>query len=533
MTIHRIHFFVGVYIALSTVGCNRSAPPSNTLIYGRSSDADTLDPIHTTSGETVKVLVNIYDTLVTYRELTPEEADQGKDPLELVPSLATDWSHGNDGRSWTFHLRQGVKFHDGTPFNADAVLFSLNRLLKHGNPVPPHRPQFSLIEDITKEDEFTVVFTLREPSPIFLHKLAMFPAAIVSPTAAKKEGSEFGMQPVGTGPFRFQNWDRGETIRLTAFDDHWRDRPKIDRLIFRAIGENTSRADRLRRGDVHIADNLPPSTLDGLAGHDNIIIQERPGLNTGYLSINCERPPLNNVKIRRAIWHAIDKAHLIQLAYGGKAEAAVSVVPTEMWGHADHLVDRPYDVDEAIRLLHEGAAEESFTLPLKVRLFTMNQARPYLQQPRISALYIRDALLEIGIEAEIVQGNVPEYFQRLSRGEHDLGLIGWSPDYVDPHTFLFSLLDPDSISDAGGNNVCRYRNAKLHDLLGQAELELDVERRLALYHEVQQIVFDEVPLVPLVHAEIRVAQRAELKGYYLHPASMERVRLSFFRETAP
>ena len=520
-------------IALIAVACSRSTPPSNTLIYGRSSDADILDPIQTTSGETVKVLVNIYDTLVTYRELTPEQAARGIDPLEIVPSLATDWSPSSDGRTWTFHLRRGVKFHDGTSFDADAVLFSFDRLLKNATPVPPYRPHFSLIEEITKEDEFTVTFRLRGPSPIFLHKLAMFSAAVVSPTAVKKEGSRFGIRPSGTGPFRFQNWDRGETIRLTAFDDHWRGRPKIDRLIFRAIGENTNRAERLRRGDVQIADNLPPSILDGLARRDDIVIQERPGLNTGYLSINCERPPLNNVKVRQAIWHAIDKAHLIQLAYAGKAEPAVSVVPSEMWGHADHLVDRPYDVAVATRLLEEGAAEESFTLPLKLRLFTMNEARPYLTQPAETALFIRDALLKIGIEAEIVQGPVPEYFQRLSKGEHDLGLIGWSPDYVDPHNFLFSLLDPDSISDAGGNNVCRYRNAKIHDLLEQAEFEPNDERRLEIYREVQQIVFDEAPLVPLVHAEIRVGQRAELGGYFVHPASMERVRLSFFKDAKP
>ena len=181
-------------------GCGSTATPTSTtgettLIYGRESEADLLDPIHTDVGETVKVVVNLFEPLVTYAE----------DSLEIVPCLATSWSHSQDGLQWTFQLRQGVQFHDGTKFDAHAVKFSFERLLTDGHPgvfsdVIPFRPTYEIIETIDVVDSHQIVFYLRSPSAVFLQNLCMYPAHIVSPTAVAAQGAKFGNHPVGTGP---------------------------------------------------------------------------------------------------------------------------------------------------------------------------------------------------------------------------------------------------------------------------------------------------------------------------------------------
>lgn len=220
---------------LLLIGCGSRAPskPRNTLIYGRGEDSKTLDPINAETGETVKVLLNLYDTLVAFADET----------MDIEPSLATSWETSEDGLTWTFHLREGVRFHDDTPVDAEAVIFSLNRLRQDehphvSDPARPYKPNFKVIDKLTATDSRTVVFTLREPNAVFLNNLAMFPAGIVSPTTVKKHGKGFSTNPVGTGPFRFERWIRGQQIVLAANEDHWRGRPHLDRVVFVPVAES-------------------------------------------------------------------------------------------------------------------------------------------------------------------------------------------------------------------------------------------------------------------------------------------------------
>lgn len=495
-----------------------SASQSDTLIYGRGGDANTLDPINTDIGEAVKVIVNVFDTLVTYDEKT----------LDLVPSLAERWEHSDDGLAWTFHLRSGVKFHDGTPCDAAAVVFSIERLIADTHPhvyepSRPYQPNFKEIDKVEASDANTIVFRLKQPSAVFLNNLAMFPASIVSPTAVKQLGKRFATEPVGTGPFKMSRWRRDQQIVLDAFPDHWAGAPKVSRAIFVPIADSVTRVQQLKQAGVHIAEDLPPTELDALVGQPGIAIQETVGLNVGYLTLQMEKPPLNHQKVREAIGMAIDKRELVQVVYGGHARPAVNMVPPDMWGHHNDLADRPHDVDKAKALLAEAAAEHGFSLPLKLRLSVMSQPRPYMQQPLQTASFIKDSLAKIGVELTVDPKPIAQHFEHLMAGRHELGLAGWSTDNSDPDNFLYSLLDQDNISEHG-NNLSRYRSERVHELLVGAQRQLDTDKRLAMYREAQEIILKDVPVVPLVHSEIRLALRDTVKDYTLHPGSLVRLR---------
>jgi peptide/nickel transport system substrate-binding protein len=384
-----------------------------------------------------------------------------------------------------------------------------------------------MIRSIETPDPLTVAFVLREPSAIFLSNLAMFPASIVSPAALKEHGANFAEHPVGTGPFRFVKWTRDQQLVLARYDQHFRGPTKIEHLIFVPVKENATRVQRLARGEIHVAENLTPIEMDQLAQVPSLVVQEQEAMNVAYLTMQMEKPPLDNRKLREAIWLAIDKRTLIDVGYAGHAVPAVSLVPPSMWGHHRELADRPFDPQRAKALLQEAADEAGFTLPLRLSLAVMNQARPYLQQPLAIAGFMKDSLREIGIELTIVGRDVNQHFQYVMAGRHELALAGWNSDNSDPDNFLYSLLDSDNIA-AEGNNLSRYRSRPFHDLLRAGQREMNVEKRLQIYYEAQELAFRDAPVVPLVHTRMRAAHARRLKGFRLHPTGLIRLRGCYF-----
>ena len=386
-----LSLFAAALILAAGCGDRGSGTRGDVLIYAQSDDPKTLDPINTDIAEAVHVITNVFDTLVTYDETT----------TELVPSLAESWETSNDGLTWTFKLRPGVLFHDGSPCNAAAVKLTFDRLLV---PLPdqvpnlwlqdgplahphvyiadrPYQSAYSMIQAIETPNDLTVIFKLSHPSAIFLNNMAMFPASIASPQGLDTHGRNFAEHPVGTGPFKFVKWNRGQQLVLERFDGHWRGPAKIKTLIIVPVQENATRMQRLERGEIHIAEGLSPAELDVLAKNDRLVVQSHEAMNVAYLTMNVEKSPLGNHKVREAIALAIDKKTLLQIGYGGNAQVGVSMVPPTMWGHDKTLEDRPFDLAKAKQLMKEAAKEEGLKLPIKLELSVMNQARTYLQQP--------------------------------------------------------------------------------------------------------------------------------------------------------
>ncbi|MBI2191709.1 MAG: ABC transporter substrate-binding protein [Planctomycetes bacterium] len=508
-------------LALASLCLSPSVPASaaSVLIYGRGEDSKKLDPADVTDGESVKVAVNVFDTLITYAE----------ESAELRPGLALKWEGSRDGLNWIFHLRPGVRFHDDTPFNAEAVLFTFQRLLDAENPYRfggafAYSPSYQMIESVRAVDDLTVEFRLKYPAVVFLPNLAMFPASIVSPEAVKRWSKDFFRQPVGTGPFIFQTWTPHEKLVLKANPGYWDGKPGVERLIFKPVKENTARALQLENGVIHLMDGIDFADVDRLKQAAGVIVQTAPGMNLAYLALNCETRPFDDARVRRAIAHAVHKPRILKLAYHGYGQAGVNPLPPTVWGYHAGIEDWPYDPARGRTLLQEAGLAAGF----KSQLWAMPNPRPYMPQPKQVAQVIKEGLKEIGVQVEIVSYDWNQYLDRVANGEHPMCLLGWTTDNGDPDNFLYELLDRDKAVKGSANNVCFYRNDRLHELLVGAQREFDPEKRRQGYLQAQEIIHQDVPMIPLAYLPLVAAHSTRVKGFRLHPTGvlrLHRVRL--------
>jgi peptide/nickel transport system substrate-binding protein len=501
-------------IALTFLGaCSAPAPElgGNVLIYGRGSDAVTLDPADAEDGESVKVITNIFDTLVFY-------SDDGTD---LVPALATSWATSNDGKTWTLQLREGVTFHDGSAMDAAAVAFTFDRLIdpknehRYGAAVP-YRADYAFIERVEATGTLEVTFHLRSPSGIFLRKLAMFPASIVSPAAVKEKKDRFKDEPIGTGAFAFREWLPGERFTMSANAFHWRGKPALEEVIFKPILEPAARRRQLVSGEIHMADELSIPVRQQLRKDGGVVVDDSPGMNTAYLAMNNSRPPFDDVRVRRAIAHAIDKSAIARSAYEGEGQIATTLIPRAMWGRHEGVEDYPYDPGRARELL----AEAGIAPGMKIKFFAMRNSRPYMPSPEQVTAIVLEQLRQVGFDPQVFSPDWAQYLDQVGNGEHDVCLMGWQTDNADPDNFLHALLDKENAHPPKAHNLSFYMSDAVHDLLLEGQRETDQSRRLEIYLKAQEIIHGDCPMVPLMHLDLAVGRRENVVGYRLHPTGL-------------
>lgn len=508
-------------LAVALAGCSggegsKSSGNADTLIFGRGADTTSLDPATVTDGESLRVTHNIYETLVSYKGQT----------TELEPGLAESWDVSEDGKTYTFHLRKGVKFQDGTDFNADAVVYNFNRWMngKKSGKFAYYPSMFGgfkgdeghIIESVEATDAQTVVFHLKRSSAPFLKNLAMPPFAIASPEAVEKAGDKYGTDDaVGTGPYVFDSWKKDDTITLKKNDDYWKKGyPKTDKIIFRVIPDNSARLNALKNGEIDLMDGLNPSDLDAIKGNKDLKTFTRPPMNVGYLGFNVTKEPFNNKKVRQALNMAINKESIVKSFYNGQAEVAKNPMPPELLGYDDELEDYKYDPEAAKQLLAEAGYPNGF----KTEFYTMSNPRDYMPQPAEIAEAIQSDLNKIGVDVKLVNIEWSTYIEKLMNGEAPMYQMGWIGDNGDPDNFLYTLLDKDSI---GSNNLSFYSNDKLHSLLTEAQSELDEDKRAELYRQAQEIIHEDAPWVPLAHATSTLVGRSVVSGYEPSPTGSE------------
>ncbi|PPA85661.1 ABC transporter substrate-binding protein [Brevibacillus laterosporus] len=490
-----------------------------TLIVGRGGDSVGLDPITITDGESARVTENIMETLVKYK----------KENTEVIPGLAEKWDITPDGKEYTFHLRKGVTFHDGTPFNAEAVKFNFERWMDKNNPYHDkegyeyYNDMFGgykgdkdhVIASVDVKDEYTVVLTLNRPLAPLMQNLGMFPFAIASPDAVKKGTKEFNEKPVGTGPFKFEKWNRNDSITISKNTDYWqKGLPKLDKVIFKVIPDNSARLTALTSGEIDIMDGLNPDDAKSVKENKDLQLFVRPSMNAGWLGFNIEKKPLDNVKVRQAMGHAVDKQGMIEAFYSGFAQPATNPLPPSIWSHNDQIKDREYNLEKAKQLLTEAGYPNGF----KVKFWAMPVPRPYIINGQKMAEAIQQDFKKIGIDAEIVSMDWATYLDKTKKGEQELYLLGWTGDNGDPDNFLNNHFNKNNI---GGSNRSFYKDEKVTDLLVKAQSEVDVAKRTEIYNEIQQIIFDQAILIPLVHSTPPIAAKATVKGYVPHPKGNE------------
>jgi len=497
------------------------AAQEKVLVWGRGGDSVSLDPIQVTDGESLKVTHQIYEGLLDY----------APGNTEVVPVLATEWEASADGLEWTFRLRQGVKFHDGTPFNAEAVKINFDRWRDTSDPLhvggdfPYYGYMFggydadSVIQDVQVVDEYTVKFVLKQVQASFLQDIAMVPFAIASPKALQENAEGLNTNPVGTGPFKFVSWTKGDRIVLEANPDYWGGKPDIDRLIYRSIPDNNARLVALQAGELDVMDGVEPAFLPTIQATGQFDIIERPPMNVGYLAFNTQVAPFDNVLIRRAISHAINKDELNTAFYGGMGIPAVSPLPPSVWGHNPDVPKYEYNPDRAKELLAQaGYGPDN---PLRTQLWAMPVPRPYMPQPEQIGVAIQNYLREVGIEAEIVTYEWGTYLEKTGMGEHTMALLGWTGDNGDPDNFLYVLLDKDNAVTPDAGNIAFYVNDQVHDLLIGARTTTDQAERTRLYEQVQALIMEDAPWVPLMHTRVPIAVRKGISGYVPNPTGSE------------
>ncbi|SNX70710.1 peptide/nickel transport system substrate-binding protein [Bacillus oleivorans] len=492
-----------------------------TLIYGRGADSTSLDPAVVTDGESLKVTENIFDTLLNYEE----------ESTEVVAGLATEWKVSDDSLTYTFTLREDVKFHDGTDFNADAVVYNFERWMSGGTDGAYiyYAAMFGgfkedaghVIESVTAVDPYTVEFKLKRPQAPFLKNLAMGPFGIASPTALEENPDTFGENPVGTGPFVFKEWKRNDTITLERNSDYWGGEPKLEQVIFRVIPDNSARLTALKTGEIDLMDGVNPSDVSQVESDSSLQLLLRQGMNIGYFGFNTEEEPFDDPKVRQALNHAVDKQAIIDAFYAGNAEAAVNPMPSFIPGYNDEIEGYEYDLEKAKALLAEAGYPDGFDM----ELWTFTNPRDYMPEPQKIAEAIQAEFAKINVNVEIITYDWTTFLEKVQNGEAQSFLVGWIGDNGDADNFLYVLLDQDSID---GNNYSRYANQELHDILIAAQSETDEAARVELYKQAQEIIHEDAPWIPLAHANAPLAAKSNLKGFVPHPTGLDKFTNAYF-----
>jgi peptide/nickel transport system substrate-binding protein len=520
---------VGILIFIFTflvVGSALAQAPKKggTLVFGRGGDSVGLDPAYETDGNSFMICDNVHEALVFYKE----------ESTALEPGLATSWDVSPDGLTYTFKLRKGVRFHDGTPFNADAVVFSHGRQMKNRNvkffgkgweiPKQERPPEYWLqmemditIDSIEATDEYTVVYKLKKVTAPFIANMGMDFADIISPAAFTKNPAAFVRNPVGTGPFKFSNWKKDDNIVLVANKDYWNKGkgPYLDRAIFRVIPENAVRFLELKAGNIHIC-QFPNAADIPMAKKDpKLQVPTQPGMNIGYLGFNLKKEPWkSNVNLRKAIAHALNRKAIVDNIYQGMGELAKNCIPPTMWGYNKDVPGYDYNVEKAKKYLADAGYPDGKGLP-EVTLWSMPVPRPYNPEGLKVGVAMLGDLAKIGISARIVSYDWGTYLKRQREQPPDMDFfqLGWTGDNGDPDNFLAVLFD--GLADPAVRT--QWHNEAYHKLMQDGKQTIDQSKRAEIYRKAQALMYEEVPVIPIAHSMVMWPAVKRVMNFKLHP----------------
>jgi peptide/nickel transport system substrate-binding protein len=481
------------------------------LMVAQAADVTGFDLARVVDSESIEVGEILFEGLARWKPGT----------TIVQPGLAMGWQVSADGLRWTFELRPDVVFHDGTSLDADAVVFSFERV------IDPRHPSYlgdearywrGLLKDVTgvsARGPARIEITVAHPYAPLLGTLAMFP--IVSPTAVRRWGNGFRLHPAGTGAFELEAWNPGQQVVVRRFERYWGERPRLERIVFHVMVDARQRLIDLQSGSIDLATAILPDEQSFVELHPDLMLIHTPSNDVSYLGFNTSHPPFDDVRVRRAISHAINKEPIVQLAYQGHAVAADSPLPPGQWAYHAPRTRYAYDPVLARKLLDEAVAAHAFDRARVYKLYAPSTPRAYLAQPERVARYLQSALAQIGVTTELVLQPIRTYYAAVSRGEHDLVLSGWISDTGDPDNMLYEMLHSDNTTPGSAQNLAFYKNPAVDRLLIAGQTAIDEPTRARYYAEAQELIAQDAPWVPIAHSELVVAARADLEGIVLSP----------------
>jgi peptide/nickel transport system substrate-binding protein len=534
-----------VLVLAATAGAVTSGGAvGGTIVFGSPQDPVVLDGALVSDGPSLSVIDQMFEGLTT---LKPGST-------VIQPGLATSWLANKTGLVWTFKLRHGVKFQDGTPFNAAAVCFNFSRWYNFTgsfqnpdatyywqtvfggfrNP-EPGSPTSSLYKGCKAVGQFTVRLYLQAPRADFLGALALTNFAIASPTALKKYGADQGsvdssgvfhptgsygtQHPVGTGPFQFVSWRVGDKLVLKRFAGYWGQKAKLDQVIFRPIPNNAARVQALQSGEIQGFDLVAPEDRATISSNPNLKLLSRPAFNVAYVGFNVNTPPMNNLKVRQAVAYGLDRASVVKAFYPPGAVVAKEFMPPQLFGWSADVPTYNYDPDKSKALLQSAG----FKLPVAIDFwYPTNVSRPYMPDPKKNAEAFGASLEKAGFKVTFRTAPWrPDYLSNASRGKAMIYLLGWTGDYGDPDNFIGTFFRTPQ--DQWGS-----LDPKIYAILNQALKEPNVAKRTALYQQANKLIMTFLPGVPYAHTSPALAFQKKVQGYRTSPVSLESFAPVFF-----
>ncbi|MFW6338717.1 MAG: ABC transporter substrate-binding protein [Alkalispirochaetaceae bacterium] len=480
-----------------------------TVVVGQVAEPKALDPHTVTAVNDFRILVNIYEGLVQFQDGS----------LSVEPALAEDWEISDDGLTYTFYLQEGVTFHDGTPFNAEAVKFNFDRMLDETHPFHDTGPFplaffFSSIQETNVIDEHTVELVLDAPFAPLLSNLAYPTGLMVSPASVEEHGEDYGRNPAGTGPYQFVEWESNRNVTVRRYEEYWGDPAGVDQVIFRPITDANTRVNEMLSGGLDIMVEVPPDSLAQFEGSDDFTIYEQAGPHVWFLILNLREGPFTDVRMRRAANYAINKEALVENVLSGTATVADSPIPPAFdWAYNEELDPYPYDPARAQELIQEAGYDDEEIV------FYVTEGGSGMLDPVAMGTAIQADLAAAGLNVSIETYEWNTFLGRVNpglEGKADMAEMAWMTN--DPDTLPFLTLRTEAFPESGGFNSGYYSNSEVDRLLEQARQSTSEEERAELYKEMQEIVYEDAPWVFVANWKQNAVAVSDLRNFTLQPS---------------
>jgi peptide/nickel transport system substrate-binding protein len=526
--------------AVTLAATTRTAATSDTLVFGAASEPTSLDGAVVSDGESLRVIDQITEGLVGLKNGT----------TVIVPKLATSWKASSGGKVWTFKLRKGVRFHDGTPFNAKAVCANFDRWYNFTGAFASDSTSYyyytvfggykkaaagltnnPLYRSCKAVGDSTAVITLRRPNSAFLGALSLTAFGIQSPTAMAKYGANKGTLSkdgvftpggqygvpggvaVGTGPFKLESWKIGDKLVIVRNDSYWGKKAFLRRVIFRAIPDNAARLQALQTGEIQGYDLVEPQDIPTVQKNKNLKVLDRPAFNVAYVTINQAVKPFDNPLVRQAVAYGLDREGVVKSFYAGRGTVADEFMPPQVVGYSKTVKKYTYNPEKAKQLLRQAG----LTLPVEVEFwYPTDVSRPYMPDPARNFQAFAASLDKSGFK--VIPKSAPwrpDYVSRVQAGTAGaLNLIGWTGDFGDPDNFIGTFFRTKQ-------GQWGFDNPKLFALLNKALVETNLTKRAALYRQANNMIMNFLPGVPYVHTKPALAFQKNVVGYIPSPVSLE------------